>query len=179
MKDKVKMVLTALSITLAGFTNAQNTRPISLNEAIDLSIKNSKQLKINKAKVEQASAVVTQAIQRRLPDASVTGAYIYLSNPVVNLKSKSNSGTGGSSGGGSGMPKINQAAYGILNASLPLFAGGRIRYGIESSKYLAQAEELDAENNKEEVIENTIEAYINLYKAGAAVQLYDTNLVQA
>jgi outer membrane protein len=29
------------------------------------------------------------------------------------------------------------------------------------------------------VIENTIEAYINLYKAGAAVQLYDTNLVQA
>ena len=179
MKDKVKMVLTALSITLAGFTNAQNTRPISLNEAIDLSIKNSKQLKINKAKVEQASAVVTQAIQRRLPDASVTGAYIYLSNPVVNLKSKSNSGTGGSSGGGSGMPKINQAAYGILNASLPLFAGGRIRYGIESSKYLAQAEELDAENNKEDVIENTIEAYINLYKAGAAVQLYDTNLVQA
>ncbi|MGZ3951480.1 MAG: TolC family protein, partial [Flavisolibacter sp.] len=179
MKDKVKIVLTALSITLAGIANAQNTRPISLNEAIDLSIKNSKQLKINKAKVEQASAAVTQAIQRRLPDASVTGAYIYLSNPVVTLKSKSSSGSGSGSGGGSGMPKVNQAAYGILNASLPLFAGGRIRYGIESSKYLAQAEELDAENNKEEVIENVIEAYVNLYKAGAAVQLYDTNLVQA
>src|SRR6476620_11859780 len=98
MKDKVKMVLTALSITLAGFTNAQNTRPISLNEAIDLSIKNSKQLKINKAKVEQASAVVTQAIQRRLPDASVTGSYIYLTNPIISLKTKNGSGGSGNNG---------------------------------------------------------------------------------
>jgi outer membrane protein len=178
MKDRIKVIATALTITLASVANAQNKRPISLNEAIDLSVKNSKQLKINKAKVEQASAAVTQAIQRRLPDASVSGAYLYLSNPIVSLKTKTNTGAGGSSGA-STTPKVNQAAYGILNASMPLFAGGRIRYGIESSKYLAQAEELDAENNKEEVIENTIEAYINLYKAGAAVQLYDTNLVQA
>jgi outer membrane protein len=178
MKDRIKVIATALTITLASVANAQNKRPISLNEAIDLSVKNSKQLKINKAKVEQASAAVTQAIQRRLPDASVSGAYLYLSNPIVSLKTKTNTGAGGSSGA-STTPKVNQAAYGILNASMPLFAGGRIRYGIESSKYLAQAEELDAENNKEEVIENTIEAYINLYKAGAAVQLFDTNLVQA
>jgi outer membrane protein len=38
---------------------------------------------------------------------------------------------------------------------------------------------LDAENNKEQVIENAIEAYVNLFKAGEAVQLYDSNLVQA
>jgi outer membrane protein len=178
MKDRLKLIVTALTITLVSLANAQDKRSISLNEAIDLSVKNSKQLKIDKAKVEQASAAVTQAIQRRLPDASVTGAYIYLSNPLVSLKTKTNTGAGGSSSG-STTPKVNQAAYGILNASMPLFAGGRIRYGVESSKYLAQAEELDAENNKEEIIENTIEAYINLYKAGAAVQLYDTNLVQA
>jgi outer membrane protein len=178
MKDRLRLIVTALTITLVSLANAQDKRSISLNEAIDLSVKNSKQLKIDKAKVEQASAAVTQAIQRRLPDASVTGAYIYLSNPLVSLKTKTNTGAGGSSSG-SATPKVNQAAYGILNASMPLFAGGRIRYGIESSKYLAQAEELDAENNKEEIIENTIEAYINLYKAGAAVQLYDTNLVQA
>jgi outer membrane protein len=178
MKDRLKFIVTALTITLASLANAQEKRPISLNEAIDLSVKNSKQLKIDKARVEQASAAVTQAIQRRLPDASVSGAYIYLSNPIVSLKTKTNTGSGGSAGA-SATPKVNQAAYGILNASMPLFAGGRIRYGIESSKYLAQAEELDAENNKEAVIENTIEAYINLYKAGAAVQLYDTNLVQA
>jgi outer membrane protein len=62
MKDRIKVIATALTITLASVANAQNKRPISLNEAIDLSVKNSKQLKINKAKVEQASAAVTQAI---------------------------------------------------------------------------------------------------------------------
>lgn len=179
MKDRIKLVLTILAITIVGWTNAQNTRPITLNEAVDLSIKNSKQLKINKAKVEQASAAVREAIQRRLPDASVSGSYIRLSNPTIDLKTKNSSGSSGSGSGSGAPPKVNQAAYGILNASLPLYAGGKIRYGIESSKYLAQAEELDAENNKEEVIENTIEAYVNLYKANAAVKLYDSNLVQA
>jgi outer membrane protein len=179
MKDRMKIILTILGITIVGLVNAQSNRPISLNEAIDLSIKNSKQLKINRAKVEQASAVVKQAIQKRLPDATVSGSYIYLANPKVELKTKSNSGSGSSGGGSGSTPKVNQAAYGILNASLPLYAGGRIQYGIESSKYLAQAEELDAENNKEEVIENTIEAYVNLYKAGAAVTLFNENLAQA
>jgi outer membrane protein TolC len=178
MKDRLKIVLAILAIMIVRMVNAQTNRPITLNEAIDLSIKNSKQLKVNRAKVEQASAQLKQAIQRRLPDATVSGSYIRLSSPNINLKTKTSNSSGGSNSGG-GTPKVNQATYGILNASLPLYTGGRIRYGIESSRYLAQAEELDAENNKEEIIENTVEAYINLYKAGAAVQLYDSNLVQA
>lgn len=176
MKVRLGFVLTILAITLAGFANAQEKKALSLNEAIDLSIKNSKQLKINRAKIEQASASVKEALERKLPDAKVSGSYIYLTNPNIDLKTKTSNG---GSGSGGGTPKVNQAAYGILNISLPLYAGGRINYGIESSKYLAHAEELDAENNKEQVIENTIEAYINLYKAGQAVQLYDSNLVQA
>lgn len=176
MKVRLGFVLTILAITLAGFANAQEKKTLSLNEAIDLSIKNSKQLKINRAKIEQASASVKEALERKLPDAKVSGSYIYLTNPNIDLKTKTSSS---GSGSGGGTPKVNQAAYGILNISLPLYAGGRINYGIESSKYLAQAEELDAENNKEQVIENTIEAYINLYKAGQAVELYDSNLVQA
>ena len=178
MKYRIKIVLTVLSITFFAFAHAQDKRPVTLNEAIDLSIKNSKQLKVDRARIEQVSAQVKQAIQKRLPDASVTGAYIYLNNPIVDLKTKNNnSGNGGSAPAAA--PKVNQAAYGILNASLPLYAGGRIRYGIESSKYLAQAVELDAENNKEEVIENTIEAYVNLYKSEVAVKLYNENLLQA
>jgi outer membrane protein TolC len=179
MKDRLKFLLTIVGITLVGLVNAQDKRPLSLNEAIDLSVKNSKQLKVNRAKIEQASAQVKEALDRRLPDAKVSGAYMYLANPTIDLKTKSSNSGGGSGSSGGGVPKVNQAAYGILNATLPLYAGGRIRYGIESSKYLAQATELDAENNKEQVIENTIEAYVNLFKAGAAVQLYDSNLVQA
>jgi outer membrane protein TolC len=175
MKVKIIIVLMILANTLANQTNAQDKRPLSLSETIDLSIKNSKQLKINRAKVEQTSAQVKQAIEKRLPDAKVSGSYLYLTNPKIDMKTKSSSS--GSNTGST--PKVNQAAYGILNLSIPLYAGGKINYGIESSKYLAHAEELDAENTKEQVIENTIEAYINLYKAGAAVTLYNENLFQA
>src|SRR6185312_15617102 len=77
------------------------------------------------------------------------------------------------------IPHINQAMYGIFNVSLPIYAGGKIRYGIESAKYLQQAASLDAENDKEAVILNTINAYINLYKASVTVDVVQENLLQS
>ena len=38
---------------------------------------------------------------------------------------------------------------------LPIYSGGRIKYGIESSQFLEKAAKLDAENDKDEVIQNT------------------------
>jgi outer membrane protein TolC len=172
MKDSARILLMTAALLATGLVNAQDARPITLKEAIDLSVSNSKQLKISKAKVDEASAKVKEALQKKLPDASASGSYLWLSNANVDIKNPNNNGGGGA-------PSISQALYGIVNLSLPVYAGGRIRYGIESSKFLAQAEELDAENDKEGVIENTIEAYINLYKAKAAVDLVNENLGQA
>lgn len=175
MKDRLKFVWTIVVIAIANVTNAQNSKPLSLSEAIELSIKNSKQLKADSAKIQQAAAAVKEAFDKRLPDAGASAAYMRLSNANVNIKMK----TGNSGSGGSGAPGVNQAMYAIVNGSLPLYAGGRIRYGIESSKFLEQATILDAENNKEELIQNTIAAYMNLYKAGAAVTLFNQNLAEA
>ncbi len=61
----------------------------------------------------------------------------------------------------------------------PSTAGKRIKYGIESSKYLEKAASLDADNDREEVIMNTIDAYNNLYKAKAEVRLINESLEQA
>lgn len=174
MKDRIKFLVTALALIVGFGANAQTTRPLSLDDAIGLSIQNSKQLKIDSARIQQASAATKQALDKRLPDAGVSGAYMRLSSANVDLKMQ----TGGSGGGG-GAPKVSQAMYGIVNGSLPLYAGGRIRYGIESSKFLEKAQRLDAENDKEEIIQNTIAAYVNLFKAGSAVKLYNENLLQA
>jgi outer membrane protein TolC len=151
---------------------AQDTRPITLKEAVELSIRNSKQLKISGARVEEASAALKEAQEKRLPDAKASGAYMWLSSANVNLKSSSNTN-------GSGSPKVSQALYGIVNASLPIYTGGRIRYGIESSRFLAEAAKLDAETDRDAVVMNTVEAYVNLYKAKAAVDLVNENLGQA
>lgn len=74
---------------------------------------------------------------------------------------------------------MNQVRYVLLNASLPIYAGGRIRYGIESSQFLEKAARLDPENHREGIVQNTIEAYNNLYKAQEAIVLVDSNLAEA
>ena len=176
MRNKIRSTFLMLSLLVAGLAVAQDRKPLSLDEAVSLGVKNSKQLKVSKARIDEAMASLREAEQRKLPDASLTGSYLRLSSANIDLKSADNGNNGGS---GAPPPEVSQAMFGIVNTALPLYAGGRIRYGIESSRYLAQAASLDAENEKDAVIENTLEAYINLYKSRKAVDLVKQNLAEA
>ncbi len=180
MKHKLLLapiILLATTSTIQSKLFAQTTKQLTIKEAIDLSIKNSKQLKNSNAKIEEATAALREAVQNRLPTVGVSGAYLRLNNPNVNLKTKaSNSGGNGGSGGTQTVGKPSSALYGIANVSLPIYAGSRIKYGIESSKYLQEATRLDADNDREAVVLNTIEAYENLYKSKAVVDLVTENL---
>ena len=155
---------------------SQDVKSLSLKETIDLSLKNSHLLKASAARNDEAAAQVQQALDNRLPNASVSGAYMYMGNPTVSLKTNSNPNDTTAK---ESFPKVNQAMYGIVNLSLPIFAGGKIKYGIESAKYLQQATILDAQKDKEAVILNTINAYINLYKAAVTVDVVKENLNQS
>lgn len=161
---------------------AQDTRQLSLTEAVDLSLKNSKQLKLSQAKIAEATASLREARERRLPDVSVSGSYLRLNQPNIDLKLGGGSSSGGTDTGASksgGTPDVNSAAYVLANASLPVFSGFKIQAGVESAKYLAKAAELDAASDRDGVIQNTIAAYSNLYKAQRAVDLVKENLRQS
>jgi len=169
----------ALAILLAGpfyKADAQNTKTITLDQAVQMSLKNSNQLKIDNAKVEEATGARKEAWNNHLPDVKASGSYLRLNNPNYSIKIK----TGGSdsSGGGGAVPKINSAMYGMVNASVPIFSGLRIKYGTEAAKYLEQAAKLDAENDKGAVILNTANAFSNLFKAREYVGLVKQNLNQ-
>jgi outer membrane protein len=163
---------------LTGAQDTSATKSLSLQEAIDLSIKNSNQLKASQARIEQATGALQEAKDNKLPNASVSGSYLRVNSPNINLKTKA-FGSSDSSGNSGSSPSVNQAMYGILNVSLPVYTGGRIRYGIESAKYLQQAVMLDAQNDKEGIILNAIKAYINLYKASVTVNVVKENLQQS
>ncbi len=180
---KLRIFLTAplflIAFSVPLFLPAQDTtgiKHLTLQEAIDLSIKNSKQLKASQARIDEATGALSEAKDNKLPNASISGAYLRIPNPTVSLKTKV-FGSSDSTGGGG--PSVNQALYGIASVSLPIYSGGRIRYGIESAKYLQQAATLDAENDKESVILNTINAYTNLYKATVTVDVVKENLRQS
>ena len=170
MNLKIKIIF----LNILGFAvielpiHAQTTQKINLQQAIDLSIKNSNNLKIADSKVLVASADVQEAKDRKLPIASVSASYLRLSSANVDLKSAQTSNRPS--------PKVNQAVYGIANVSMPLYAGGRIKYGIESAQYLEKAAMLNVENDKESVVYNTIQAYTNLYKSYKSVDVIKENL---
>lgn len=167
--------IVAAGLTLFSQAQAQEKKKLSLTEAITLSLRNSNELKVSQAKIEEATAALKEAVQKKLPDASISGSYLRLNSANINLQSKNN-GTGTTP---SETPKVSQAAYGIANVSMPVYSGLRIRYGIEAAQYLAEATKLDADRDREKVIENTVEAYINFYKAKAAVTLVKENLSQS
>src|SRR6187455_234327 len=177
MKNKLKSLLIIFSLFSLQMT-AQEKKTLSLNEAIDLGLQNSKLLKINQAKIEEATAATKEAVEKRLPDAKASASYLRVNAVNVELKTKNGGGSGGTTPPVE-QPKVSQALYGLMNVSLPIYTGGKIRYGIESSKFLEKAAMLDAESDKDEVIQNTIEAFANLFKAKTAVRLVQENLNEA
>ena len=178
MKNKLKSLLIIFSLFSLQMT-AQEKKTLSLNEAIDLGLQNSKLLKINQAKIEEATAATKEAVEKRLPDAKASASYLRVNAVNVELKTKNNGGGSGGTTPPVEQPKVSQALYGLMNVSLPIYTGGKIRYGIESSKFLEKAAMLDAQSDKDEVIQNTIEAFANLFKAKTAVRLVQENLNEA
>ncbi|MEO8116336.1 MAG: TolC family protein [Bacteroidota bacterium] len=168
MNLKIKHLFLLFFMFSAYGSIAQETKAISLDEAINTGLQNSKKLKISRAKIDEANAMLEEAKNRQLPDLKISGSYLRLNSANIVLKNP---------GSGSGTtPKISSALYGMASASLPIYAGGKIRYGIESSKYLLEASRLDNENDSNAIAYNIIEAYINLYKSREAIKIVQENL---
>lgn len=153
--------------------NAQEKKQLTLDEAVQLGIQNSKNLKIDAAKIEEATADLLEAKNRQLPDLKLSGSYMRLTNAKVDLKFLEESGSGGSSE----MAAPKSVFLGQASLSMPLYSGGRIKYGIQSAKYLVEAAKLSTENDKVAIAYNVAQAYNNLFKANQSIKVLEENLV--
>ena len=173
MKHKLLFILAG--IISAQTLMAQQSRTMTLREAIELTLAYSKTLQSDKTKIEAATLAVKEAYEKKLPEAGVTASYLYLPfQPNINLHTGSDTAAKKNN-----TPNVNQVIYGMANVSVPIYTGGRLKYGIESAKYLEEAIKLDAENNREQMVLNVVYACINLYKAYTAIGLVKENLAQS
>lgn len=167
MNIKITALLSACLLMQAA--HAQEVKKITMNEAVAMGLQSSKIIRIDDAKMEAAQASILEAKNRQLPDFNISGSYLRLGSAKINMAVKPN----GQQAEG---PKVNQALYGMANLSLPIYAGGRIRYGIQSAQFLAEAERFSAENDKEGIKYNVIQSYNNIQKAQSAIDILKENL---
>jgi len=166
------MTIGVVLIVIGTASMAQTSRVITLEEAVELSLQSSKQLKLSQTNVELAKLNVRQIKENQLPSLSVSASYLRLNTPNIDLKIRQS----GNDSTGSSSLAVHQAMYAMASASLPLFSGFRFKYGLQSAHYLEEAAKLDAEYDRDAVIQNTIAAYSNLYKSRKAVDLVSENL---
>ncbi|ROI10531.1 TolC family protein [Chryseobacterium sp. H3056] len=169
--NKPLLVLSFLGIF--PFAKSQSVKQLSLAEAIELGLQNSQNLQIDEAKIQEATANYLEAKNNRLPSLKASASALALANANVDLK------IAPPAQGGGAAPKANSAFFGNVSASLPIFAGGRIKYGIQSADYLITAAKLSTENDKLAIEYNIAQAYTNLFKAGQQIKVLEENLASS
>ncbi len=153
------------------------TKTLTLDEAIKLGVAESKNLKYDKSRIANAGTKVDQAKDYQLPTASVYGNYTRNSN-ITPLVFPLPLGPNGSTELFTVYPNIPNNYTFHAGAGEVIYAGGRTKYGIQSSEYMQRALQLDADKDKSDIILNIVNAYYNLYKAQASDRIVNENIKQ-
>ncbi len=154
-------ILFSFLLMLPLFTYSQTTKTLTLDEAIQLGLSNSKQLKVTGTKLEIAKAKRLQYYNAQIPNVTLNSAYSHLSNNVDPFVLRS-------SAGDFIVPQIINQYTNRLSANQIVFSGLRATNFYQSSQFLEKAATLDVDKDKIEVKNNIVAAYYNFYKLGAS-----------
>jgi outer membrane protein len=148
---------------------AQSTKELNINQAIELGIANSKNLKLSQNKIDQAVAQLEIVKDNVLPTANASFMYNHAEIPTSTFTLP---------GGGSSLelPKRADAFVGTAAVQELVYGGGKLRYAKESTKLLADVARLDADKSKEEITYAVINTYYSLYKVIQSRKVIDQNL---
>ncbi|MBC7616880.1 MAG: TolC family protein [Pedobacter sp.] len=143
--------------------NAQSVKKVSLSEAIDLGIANSKNLKLAQNKIDEAVSKLEMVNDNALPSASASFLYNHAEIPENTFK-------------GINLPNRADAFVGTASIQELVYGGNKLKYAKESTRLLANVARLDLEKNKEEVSYAVINAYFSLFKLMQSKKVIAQNL---
>lgn len=148
---------------------AQSSKELNINQAIELGIANSKNLKLSQNKIDQAVAQLEVVKDNVLPSANASFIYNHAEIPTTTFTLP---------GGGSSLqlPKRADAFVGTAAIQELVYGGGKLKYAKESTKLLADVARLDADKSKEEITYAVINTYYSLYKVAQSKKVVDQNL---
>ena len=153
----------------------QQTKLLTLKEAVELAIQNSNATSLAKTKVETSKLDLETVKNNQYPNLKASGQYLRLTNAHIasNLSLGGNSSNGNSS---AGPLKIEQLMIGQVNASMPIFSGFKLKNSIKSSEQLYQSEKYAEKHTQEQIGLEVVDLFASLYKAEQTKTLIEDNL---
>ncbi|WP_395062579.1 TolC family protein [Flavobacterium sp.] len=163
-----------LALLLLGFATvqAQEKKKMSLKDAIELVISNSNEATLANTKVATSKLELETMKNNQYPSVKISGQYSRLTSANVN----SNIGSSNSS---SAPLEVSQLLLGQANVSMPIFSGFKLQNSIAASESLYKAQTFSASHTKEELAQEVVELFADLYKSQEMVKLFEENLKSA
>ncbi len=156
MKKKLTGVLYFLLFTV--FIADAQPRTINLDEAVQLGLQNSKQLKKRQYQIDEALARVGQAKDAALPTAKVSFQYLHalMLSRLISIP--------GITKDPIKLPFDFPAYLGTLSVNEPIFAGNQLKYARQSANLMLELSRLDADKDKDDITYLVINSYLNYDK---------------
>ena len=181
MIKKLIMISVAL-VMCVGMIPAQEKKTLTIEQAIEIGMQNSKTLHTSQFKVSFADAKASETNTLGLPSLKFNGTYTRLSNvPPEAVTLPANSF-------GPGFPPSDVSMvlsptilnnYGLKGTlQQPLFTGGKISGAIDAAGYAAEATKEDLKKDEADVLYNIKASYWNLYRAIEFKKFVDENVDQ-
>lgn len=173
MSSNTKIFLALIVVALIG--SAQQKMALTIEQAVQIGLENSKSLRTSQFKVRAAEAKASETATLGLPSLKLSGSYTRLSEvPPSAFENPINPA----------LPPI-VIAPAIMNnygakATLqqPLFTGWKISGAEDAAEYSSEATKQDFQKDKADVIYNIKSAYWNLYRANEFKKFVDENVQQ-
>ncbi len=169
-----------LLLSSTAVLRAQEIKNFTLKDAVHLALEKSDDARISEIRVITAESQLQTTKNAQYPDVSVSGQYQYLTN--ANAKFSLVTGTSDPDPENAepvATPAINQLLLGRASVSMPLFSGFKLKNSVAAGENQLKAATFSAENDKEDIALQTIQDYVNLYKAQRTVELVEENLKSA
>lgn len=162
-------------------SNGQEAIQLDLKSTVLRAWEHSNQAKLSEEKVNQADRRLHISKTKQYPDFGISGQYLYLTKPKLNLKFNPNinSDSEGGENNTEGLPEPHQLAVGQANLSLPLYSGSKIKNSIKANENQYKAAQYAEKSDQEDLAIKAIKDYVALYKARKTVDLVKENLKSA
>lgn len=167
MKRLLSLQLMFMTILL------HSQRILTLDEAVQMGMNNSKALKADAAKIEATKQKTKQLWNVQIPNVVVSSNYTRLSDNIKAFEIPINGKIQTLN------PQILNQYTNRVSAQQVLFAGLRAKNTFDANRFLEKAITFDVEKDKSEVKYNIIAALLNMYKIQKSLESIEQNLKTA